>query len=54
MLINGVNAVTQMDKSCGTAQRDKPTLESGRKPHRIAIFFFLNKSVVRKSTEKVL
>ena len=45
MLINGVNAVTQMDKSCGTAQRDKPSLESGRKPHRIAVFFFLNKNV---------
>lgn len=50
-----VNAVIQMDKSYGTPQRDKPTLESGRKPHRIAIFFFsLNKSVVRKSAEKVL
>ena len=51
-----VNAVIQMDKSYGTPQRDKPTLESGRKPHGMAIFFFfsLNKSVVRKSAEKVL
>lgn len=53
MLINRANAMTHVDKPCGTARRDKPTWESGRKPHRAAIFF-LKKSVTRKSAKRFL